>query len=166
MSAVVSDSSPLNYLALLSDFDLLRQIYGNLVIPPAVYHEVVERGANYPVGKAVSAALGEWISVAEAPDAAQIISLRREHRLDPGESEAILIAEALGKAVLLMDEQRGVRCARLRGMTVIRTPLIYADAKILGLIGSVREKLDELRTHGFRLSGRHYELILQELGEL
>ena len=36
MSAVVSDSSPLNYLALLSDFDLLRQIYGTLVIPPEV----------------------------------------------------------------------------------------------------------------------------------
>ena len=145
MSAVVSDSSPLNYLALLSDFDLLRQIYGTLVIPPAVYREVVEMGASYPVGKAVASALGEWISVAAAPDAAQIISLRREHRLDSGESEAILVAEALWKAVLLMDEQRGVRCARLRGMTVIRTPLIYADAKILGLIGSVREKLDELR---------------------
>jgi predicted nucleic acid-binding protein len=166
VSAVVSDSSPLNYLALLSDFDLLRQIYGTLVIPPAVYREVVERGAIYPVGKAVTAALGEWISVAEAPDAAQIISLRLEHRLDAGESEAILVAEALGKAALLMDEQRGVRCARLRGITVIRTPLIYADAKILGLIGSVREKLDELRSQGFRLSDRHYELILQELGEL
>ena len=165
MSAVVSDSSPLNYLALLSDFDLLRQIYGTLVIPPAVHREVVERGANYPVRKAVSEALGEWISVAEAPDAAQIMLLRREHRLDPGESEAILVAEALGKAVLLMEEQRGVRCARERGMTVIRTPLIYADAKLLGLIVSVREKLDELRTHGFRLSERHYELILQELGE-
>ena len=45
MSAVVSDSSPLNYLALLSDFDLLRQIYRSVVIPPAVYREVVESGA-------------------------------------------------------------------------------------------------------------------------
>ena len=166
MSAVVSDSSPLNYLAVLSDFDLLRRIYGALVIPPAVYHEVVERGASYAVGKAVVAALGEWISVAESPDAEQVISLRREHRLDSRESEAILVAEALGKAAVLMDEQRGVRCARSRGMTVIRTSLIYADAKLLGLIGSVREKLDELRSQGFRLSDKHYELILKELGEL
>ena len=49
MSAVVSDSSPLNYLALLRDFDLLRQIYGTIVIPPAVFREVVESGADYPV---------------------------------------------------------------------------------------------------------------------
>ena len=165
MSAVVSDSSPLNYLALLSDFDLLREIYGNLVIPPAVHHEVVERGAHYPVGKAVRAALGTWISVAEPPDAEQVISLRREHRLDQGAGEAILVAESLGKPPLLMDERRGVRCARQKGMTVIRTPLIYADAKILGLIGSVREKLDELRSQGFRLSDRHYAMILKELGE-
>jgi predicted nucleic acid-binding protein len=49
---------------------------------------------------------------------------------------------------------------------VIRTPLIYAHAKILGFVGSVREKLDELRSHGFRLSESHYEQILKDLGEI
>lgn len=166
MSAVVSDSSPLNYLALLSDFDLLRQIYGTLVIPPEVYREVVERGGAYPVGNAVTAALGKWITVADAPDSAQVVSLRRNYRLDLGESQAILVAEHLGKAPLLMDERRGVRCARSRGITVIRTPMIYADAKILGLINSVRTKLDDLRLQGFRLSDEHYHLILKELREL
>ena len=119
MSAVVSDSSPLNYLALLSDFDLLRQIYKTLVIPPAVHREVVGGGAAYPVGKVVRAALGEWISIAQAPDGTRVDDLRREYRLDLGESEAILVAESIGKTPLLMDERRGVRCARLRGMTVI-----------------------------------------------
>ena len=166
MSAVVSDSSPLNYLALLSDFDLLRQIYGTLVIPPEVYREVVEGGAAYPVGKAVTAALGSWITVADAPNSSQVVSLRQEYRLDLGESQAILVAENLGKTPLLMDERRGVRCARSRGITVIRTPMIYADAKLLGLISSVRIKLDDLRSQGFRLSDRHYDLILKELGEL
>lgn len=165
MSAVVSDSSPLNYLALLSDFDLLRQIYGTIVIPPAVYREVVDSGADYPVAKAVQAALGKWIAVAELPSPSQVQSLRSSFHLDLGESEAILVAEALGNAPLLMDEKRGVQCARSRGIVVIRTPVIYADAKIRGLVGSVREKLDELRSRGFRLSDRHYEQILRELGE-
>jgi hypothetical protein len=61
LSAVVSDSSPLNYLALFSDFDLLRRMYGTLVIPPAVYREVVESGVAYPVATAVQMALGKWI---------------------------------------------------------------------------------------------------------
>ena len=64
-----------------------------------------------------------------------------------------------------MDERRGVQCAHSRGVVVIRTPLIYADAKILGLIDNVREKLDELRNYGFRLSDRHYAQILSDLGE-
>ena len=92
--------------------------------------------------------------------------LRAEYRLDLGESEAILVSETLGNLPLLMDERRGVRCARLRGMTVIRTPLIYADAKSLGLISSVRDKLDQLKSHGFRLSDQHRQRILEELGEL
>ncbi len=96
MSAVVSDSSPLNYLALLSDFDLLRQIYGTLVIPPEVHREVVERGAGYPVGKAVTAALGNWITIAHAPNAEHVVLLLREFSLDLGESQAILVAEDLG----------------------------------------------------------------------
>jgi predicted nucleic acid-binding protein len=166
VSAVVSGSSPLNYLALLSDFDLLRQIYQTEVIPPAVYREVVESGADYPVGRAVQAALGGWMSIAQAPDPAQVEAVRRAFHLDLGESEAILVAEALWNAAVLMDERRGVRCARSRGMVVIRTPLIYANAKILGLVGSVQEKLDELRSHGFRLSNWYYEQILKELGEL
>jgi predicted nucleic acid-binding protein len=114
VSAVVSDSSPLNYLALLSDFDLLRQIYHTLVIPPAVHREVVESGGNYPVSQAVEAALGDWISVAEAPGPAQVAALRREFNLDLGESEAILVAEAMGNTPVLMDERRGACGAPVR----------------------------------------------------
>jgi len=136
-----------------------------VVIPPAVYREVVESGADYPAANLVQAALGNWISVAEAPSPEKVAALRGAFRLDLGESEAIVVAEALPDTRVLMDERRGVQCARSRGVVIIRTPLIYANAKILGLIGSVQDKLDKLRSHGFRLSDRHYHQILKELGE-
>ncbi len=150
----------------MSDFELLRQLHGSLVIPPAVAAEVIGKGSGYPVQDAVRTALGKWISVADAPDPVQVNTLHHEFRLDLGESQAILVAEQLGHVPLLMDEQRGVRVARMRGFRVIRTPLIYADAKTLGLIGSIREKLNELRAKGFRLSDRHYWQILDEVGEI
>ena len=106
MKAVVSDSSPLNYLALLKDFDLLRQLFGTVIIPPAVYREVVERGTGYPVRDAVRAALGSWMSVSEAPDPSRVRAFIQVDKLDLGESEAIVIAESIGPAALLMDEQR------------------------------------------------------------
>ena len=65
-----------------------------------------------------------------------------------------------------MDERRGVRCARSRGLTVTRIPMIYANAKLLGVISNVGEKLDELRRVGFRLSEEYYRLILEEVGEV
>jgi predicted nucleic acid-binding protein len=94
-----------------------------------------------------------------------VAGLRTAFHLDLGEGEAILVAEALGNALLLMDERRGVQCARSRGMVVIRTPMIYAHAKTLGLVASVQEKLDDLRSHDFRLSDPHYSQILKALGE-
>lgn len=46
MSIIVSDASPLINLARLSHFDLLADFYGQVVIPQAVYDEVVVRGAG------------------------------------------------------------------------------------------------------------------------
>ena len=165
MNVVVSDSSPLNYLAMLSDFDLLRQIYGAVLIPPQVHHEVVVQGAGYPVRDAVLAALEKWIFIADAPDPSRVKPLLKDYRLDLGEAEAIVVAEGIGAVVLLMDEQRGVNCARTRGMTVVRTPMIYTEAKALGLISSVRDKLEALRLVELGLTDKHYAGILREIGE-
>jgi predicted nucleic acid-binding protein len=39
--SVVSNASPLINLALIGQLDMLRQLYGELVIPDAVWREVV-----------------------------------------------------------------------------------------------------------------------------
>jgi hypothetical protein len=61
--AVVADSSPPIYLSALSDFHFLKELFGSVLIPPAVYREVVEQGHGFPVKGAVEAALGDWLSV-------------------------------------------------------------------------------------------------------
>ena len=67
--AFVSNSTPLIYLAALADFDLLRALFDRILIPPAVYEEVVVNGAGYPVGSAVRQALDNWIMVQPLGDA-------------------------------------------------------------------------------------------------
>jgi len=44
---VVADSTPLIYLAALSDVDLLRDLFGAIVIPSAVFTEVVSQAAAF-----------------------------------------------------------------------------------------------------------------------
>jgi hypothetical protein len=46
---VISNSSPLVYLAALGDFELLRKLFVEIAIPPAVFDEVVVRGSGFPV---------------------------------------------------------------------------------------------------------------------
>ncbi|MGB7442119.1 MAG: hypothetical protein WA919_13690 [Coleofasciculaceae cyanobacterium] len=39
---IVSDTSPINNLAAINQLDLLRQLYGSVVIPEAIYRELTE----------------------------------------------------------------------------------------------------------------------------
>ena len=50
---VIADSSPLNYLVLIGEADLLYQLYGRVLIPQAVLSELQHQGTP-------SARLPEW----------------------------------------------------------------------------------------------------------
>jgi predicted nucleic acid-binding protein len=56
---VVSDASALIDLARIGELDLLRRLYGELLIPEAVWQEVVIEGAGQPGAEEVRAA--SWI---------------------------------------------------------------------------------------------------------
>jgi predicted nucleic acid-binding protein len=45
MAVVVSDASPLICLAAIRHFDLLRLLYGEVLIPDAVWHEITRAPA-------------------------------------------------------------------------------------------------------------------------
>jgi predicted nucleic acid-binding protein len=49
MSAVVSDTSPINYLIRIGEIDLLPQLFGEILIPPAVLQELQHAGAPLAV---------------------------------------------------------------------------------------------------------------------
>jgi predicted nucleic acid-binding protein len=38
---VVSNTSPISNLAAIGQLELLQQLYGNIIIPPAVYQELI-----------------------------------------------------------------------------------------------------------------------------
>src|ERR1051325_10875390 len=140
MSAV-SDSSPLIYLAALGDFDYLRKIFGSIVIPPSVYREVVIQADGFAVKNQVEQALGVWLNVAGVEDDAEIIRIAEGARIEVGEAAAIVLAKQVRNTVL-MDDQRAVTHARAIGLHVIRTPMIYAEAKLRAWIPEVRGWLD------------------------
>jgi uncharacterized protein len=162
---VVSNSSPLIYLAALGDFDLLRALFLEITIPPAVFEEVVVRGAGFPVARFVLAAEGEWVHVRSPSDISEAATLR-QRGLHAGESETLALAQEIQSEALLMDDRDATQWSFRLGLNVIRTPGIYRLSKERGFISAVAPKLDDLRRAGFWLREEHYRTILKSAGEL
>jgi predicted nucleic acid-binding protein len=92
---VVADTTPLNYLALIGQIELLAALYRSVLIPREVHRELQRPKAPAPV-RAWAANLPPWCevrTVSSAPDPAL-------SELDPGEREAIQLALEVGVAVL------------------------------------------------------------------
>ena len=62
-AAVVSDSSPLIYLSQIRRLYLLREFFKEILIPQAVYYEVVVEGVGRPGSREVKES--SWLRVME-----------------------------------------------------------------------------------------------------
>jgi predicted nucleic acid-binding protein len=114
MILVVADTGPLHYLILIDAVGLLPRLYDQVVIPSAVLAELTHPKAPVPV-KTWAAALPSWAEVRTAAHA------ELDHILDPGEAEAIILAEQLKADSLLLDEMEARREALRRGLPVAGT---------------------------------------------
>jgi predicted nucleic acid-binding protein len=139
---VVSDTSPLNYLLLVNQIDLLPRLYGKVIIPNAVYAELLSPGAPQVVTEWVLSLPG-WVEVHTAS------TLDLTLHLGAGESEAITLALALKADVLLMDERKGRREAVARGLAVTGTLNILDAAAERGMI-DLQEIISRLMQTSFR----------------
>ncbi len=146
---VVADSSPLITLLNIGRFDLLEKLFTHIIVPAMVAEEVGR-------GEACDSA---WF-VAQRADFVRSVILPADQRLpvlllqiDPGESEAILLADQL-KLPLLIDDKAGRKMANLIGLKI---------TGLVGVLGALKKQgdisvsqmpviLDALEKAEFRLS--------------
>jgi predicted nucleic acid-binding protein len=160
--SIVSNASPLITLARIGSVSLLQQLYTEVIIPEAVWHEVVVEGADYPGAKTVSDA--SWITRRAVTNRPLVQALRQE--LDAGEAEAIALALELGASLLLMDERLGRETARHLGVRYTGVLGILMEAKQKRLLQALKPSLDALRdVAGFRVSEALYLRVLRDAGE-
>lgn len=161
MSVVVSNASPLINLARVGQFGLLAVLYGQIVIPQAVYHEVVVRGRGRDGCREVSEA--SWIESRSPGDELAVRALTTE--LGQGEASAIVLAQELQASLLLLDEIRGRRIARGLGLHVHGTLGILARARREGHVARLQPLLDLLRAKGTWIDQELYAETLRLVGE-
>ncbi len=158
---VVSDTSAIINLAAVGQLHLLEQLYGTVLIPSAVWNEIVGGGPEVPGAEAASLA---WIRTIAVANHSLVTSLAGQ--LDLGEAEAIALALEQRADLLLVDERRGRAVATSFGVKVVGLLGVLLEAKRKRLVPSLRPVLDDLISKaGFWISNALYDSTLRAAGE-
>lgn len=157
MAVAISDSSVLIHLSQIDRLDLLKFFFSGLLIPPAVWMEVVEDGKGRTGALEVeSAREHEWLQVTTPKNESLVRLLKRN--LDTGESEAIALAIENDTFTLLIDEADARRIARMYNIKMTGTLGLLIRAYNEGKIESLEIELKRLvDTGGFYISHDLYE---------
>jgi predicted nucleic acid-binding protein len=142
VSVVVSDTTPLNYLILIGHVDVLPNLFGKLLIPPAVIDEMQHSKTPATVS-AWATSLPAWAEV-KAP--------RHELnlRIGRGEDQAISLAVEIADAALLVDDKKAKREAEVWGLLTIGTLTILDLADQKGVL-DFEELIPRLLATNFRV---------------
>jgi len=151
---VVSDTSCITNLIAIGRVGLLRDLFGVVLIPPAVRDELAVQHDTLP----------DFFEV-RAPFAHTVVAELLEEPLGLGEAEAIVLAEETHADYLLIDETAGRAVARARGLPRIGLLGVLQRAKERGLLANVKPGLDALQAAGFWISPKLRERFLRDMGE-
>ncbi len=165
MGNIVSDSTPIVYIAKVGKLQLLKKLYGNVVLPEAVKREVL--AGEYPevpvIQDAFQAGWLEERALSRAARKFEQTHLLRAPGLDLGEREAIALAY-MGHLPLLIDEDEktGRRVAKVWGIEVRGTLRVILEAYDARLIEyrEAREIFRQLLAERFHVSAEVYERAL------
>lgn len=150
---VVCDASPLIALEQIGQLDLLRHLFGRVLVPPAV---VRETGA--------ALVIPSWIG--EQPLGQPVDPGIAQASLGPGETETVSLALEVGAAWVILDERPARRLAQSLGLSVMGTLGLLLAGKRRGLIGNVKPCLDSLLQQGFYIAPHLYKKVVTDAGEV
>lgn len=167
MLRVISNASPLIYAAKIGFLGFIRRLYGNVLVPPAVHDEVVQKGLKKkaPDALVLEAAVSEgWVRVIELKERArsEVKLLLKTPGLSKGEAEVIALARQEHADAIIMDERIGTATAKVWGVKPVGLLGIMVEGMAKGLLDfkELKRWFDKLARTEFRMSYRDYEKAL------
>lgn len=148
--AIISDTSCLILLEKIGELEILKNLFGTIITTPEVAEEF---GQTLP----------KWFEIREAADKNYQTII--ETSVDKGEASAIALAIELEDCLLIIDDLKGRKFALQLGLTIIGTIGIIVDAKLSGIIPSVKPILQKIKSTNFRITEQLELLILKRSGE-
>ena len=159
---VVSNSSPIMNLAIIGQLHLIRELFGEIIIPKEVWAELIVEGKGKPGTNEIEKA--KWIRVAKVKNDNLVKILNKD--LDVGESAAIALAIERKADLLLLDETDARNLAEFYNLTKTGVIGILMRAKKRRIIKEIKPLLKKLTTQShFWIKPDLYDAILSEMGE-
>ena len=151
---VACDTSPVSYLVLIDEIDLLPQLFTTVVLPAGVLAEL-QHPRTPPRVASWARELPPWVRVISPEGPVGDVGLGR------GEAEAIAVATQIAADTVLIDERKATVVARQRGLLVTGTLgvlALAAESKLVDLEASIGRLLDT----NFRASPALIDDILRQ----
>ena len=161
MDKIISNATPLIYLAKSDKLALLQNTINQVLIPKAVFQEVVVEGKRLGEKDAyrVEKAIGQgWLRVKEVKN-----MFFTKVSLHPGEIEVISLAREKGIKTVLMDDAKGRSVAELAGLKPVGTLWIILQAvknRVIDFDGFL-SALEDMIHSGFYLKDEVYIKVVR-----
>jgi predicted nucleic acid-binding protein len=144
---VICDTSPILYLILINQIELLPRLYDQIIIPDIVAEEMHAIGAPSPL-KIWITNPPPWLQIRPAPPMNQP-DLKRLHQ---GEQAAILLAQSIKADLLIVDDLAARQAAQKQGIQIIGLLGILGEAGRRNWIDFPTTLEQLLKTTNFRAS--------------
>jgi predicted nucleic acid-binding protein len=159
MRKIISNTTPILSLLKIDKLDILKDLYGIVIIPFAVYQEI-EEGKEKPYYQDLTSL--DWIEIRNIknPDSKEYLI-----DLDDGEAEVIVLAKEINADLVILDEIMGRRYAKRFEINLTGTIGILLKAKEKGLVTSIKKLISELVEKGTWLNPKLISIALKMANE-
>ncbi len=154
---VVSDTTPLITLMKAKQLDVLEKLFGRVLIPNAVFEELIASDSHRDEAKKIEES--DYIDIVPVSNEEAVILLQRATGLDRGESEAIIYSDENAADLLLMEELAGRRVAKSMGIRIMGAIGVLLASYNEGYLSGneIKESLELIRASNQHISEKLIE---------
>jgi predicted nucleic acid-binding protein len=147
---IISDTSCLILFDNIGELDLLHKLYGSIITTLEVQ---LEFGKDLPT----------WFEIKEPLDKNYQSII--ESSVDKGEASTIALALEYENCLLIIDDLKGRKFAQKLGISIIGALGVIVDAKLSGIISSIKPIIQKIKETNFRVTEEIEKIMLSKSEE-
>jgi len=154
---VIVNATPLINFASISRLDILKSLFGKIIVPFHVWDEVVTKAGEYDTSEVIKSA--DFLTIKKAKDEMLYKTLLMD--INKGEAEAIVLALEIKASLVILDEKEARDFAEYYGLNFTGTVGCLLRAKQKWIIKNLKPVLDDIMIKGnFWLSDDVYNKVI------